>query len=51
MVNGAIPTLMYRSWLVSAASHSVHEHASEIETENDVSYEVKLRWNDLFGLS
>ena len=50
IVNGAITTLKHYLRRISFNSHFVHEYVSEIETNDDVSYEVKLRWNELVGV-
>lgn len=50
IVNGVAPTLKYYLRLISDTRLFVHEYVSEIETDNDISYELKLRWNEVIGL-
>ena len=50
IVNGVAPTLRYYLRLLSDASLFIHEYVSLVETDNDVSYELKIRWNELVGL-
>ena len=44
------PTLRYYLRLLSDASLFVHEYVTLVETDNDVSYGLKIRWNELAGL-
>lgn len=50
IVNGVAPTLRYYLRLLSDASLFVHEYVTLVETDNDVSYDLKIRWNELVGL-
>ena len=50
IVNGVAPTLKYYLRLISDTRLFVNEYVNEIETDNDVSYELKLHWNELVGL-